>query len=114
MNFSSKVFNTKGYQRDEKDRGYYLRGSLNYQISDTRNFELSSSVYKNKFDYGLLLKEKQLLQDKRQNPYTYKQDFTKFDVMSNYQIALDNLTLNIKPYYQDIKIKKIKDLKIKN
>ncbi|MGP1528123.1 MAG: TonB-dependent receptor [Campylobacter sp.] len=105
LNFSSKVFNTKGYQRDEKDRGYYLRGSLNYQISDTRNFELSSSVYKNKFDYGLLLKEKQLLQDKRQNPFTYKQDFTKFDVMSNYQVTLDNLTLNIKPYYQDIKIK---------
>ena len=113
LNFSSKVFNTKGYQRDEKDRGYYLRGSLNYQISDTRNFELSSSVYKNKFDYGTLPNEKQLLQDKRQNPFTYKQDFTKFDVMSNYQIALDNLTLNIKPYYQDIKIKKIKDKSVK-
>ena len=105
LNFSSKVFNTKGYQRDEKDRGYYLRGSLNYQISDTRNFELSSSVYKNKFDYGKSLNKEQLSQDRRQNPYTYKQDFTKFDVMSNYQIALDNLTLNIKPYYQDIKIK---------
>ena len=114
LNFSSKVFNTKGYQRDEKDRGYYLRGSLNYQISDTRNFELSSSVYKNKFDYGTLPNEKELLQDKRQNPFTYKQDFTKFDVMSNYQIALDNLTLNIKPYYQDIKIKKIKDKNIKS
>ena len=113
LNFSSKVFNTKGYQRDEKDRGYYLRGSLNYQISDTRNFELSSSVYKNKFDYGTLPNEKELLQDKRQNPFTYKQDFTKFDVMSNYQIALDNLTLNIKPYYQDIKIKKIKDKYVK-
>ena len=106
LKFNSKIFSTNGYQHDEKNRGYYLSGALNYQISEMQNLEILPSIYREKTHSAKSLTLKELTQNRRQNPSgeTTKIDLTKFDIITKYQIFLDNLELNLKPYYQLIKL----------
>ncbi|MBO7369731.1 MAG: TonB-dependent receptor [Campylobacter sp.] len=114
LKFGAKVFDTDGYTRDFHEKGYFLNGTMDWQISENQSLFFMPSFYKGKINSpfeGLTLA--QVLQDRRANPYpgfTGDEDMKRVDLTFDYKAKIgDNFTLNVLPYYQRVKIKNNSD-----
>lgn len=111
LKFASKGFTTHGYMDDYKQRGYYLSGALNYQISENSTISFMPSLYKSNSNTIDNLTLAQVMQNRRQNPNspnTDKAHEKKVDLVWEYNTKLgESWTIDIMPYYLKTEIRTV-------
>ncbi|MBC2881990.1 TonB-dependent receptor [Campylobacter sp. Marseille-Q3452] len=102
LKFSAKGFDSKSYRKEEKNKGHYFSGALNYQINDKQNIAITPSYYSQKLkNQSGPLTLRQVEQDRRQSGETQDpQKYTKTDLSIDYSIDFsDSFQTHIMPYY---------------
>ena len=102
LKFSAKGFDSKSYRKEEKNKGHYFSGALNYQINDKQNIAITPSYYSQKLkNQSGPLTLRQVEQDRRQSGETQDpQKYTKTDLSIDYSIDFsDSFQTRIMPYY---------------
>jgi tonB-dependent heme receptor len=102
LKFSAKGFDSKSYRKEEKNKGHYFSGAINYQINDKQNIAITPSYYSQKLkNQSGPLTLRQVEQDRRQSGETQDpQKYTKTDLSIDYSIDFsDSFQTRIMPYY---------------
>ena len=102
LKFSAKGFDSKSYRKEEKNKGHYFSGALNYQINDKQSIAITPSYYSQKLkNQSGPLTLRQVEQDRRQSGETQDpQKYTKTDLSTDYSIDFsDSFQTRIMPYY---------------
>jgi len=102
LKFSAKGFDSKSYRKEEKNKGHYFSGALNYQINDKQSIAITPSYYSQKLkNQSGPLTLRQVEQDRRQSGETQDpQKYTKTDLSIDYSIDFsDSFQTHIMPYY---------------
>ena len=102
MRFSVKGFDSKSYRKEEKYKGYYVSGAINYKISDAQSIAITPSFYSQKLkNQSGPLTLKQVKADRRQSGKTQDpQKYNKADLSIDYSIDFsDSFQTRIMPYY---------------
>lgn len=102
LKFSAKGFDSKSYRKEEKNKGHYFSGAINYQINDKQNIAITPSYYSQKLkNQSGPLTLRQVEQDRRQSGETQDpQKYTKTDLSIDYSIDFsDSFQTHIMPYY---------------
>ena len=102
LKFSAKGFDSKSYRKEERNKGHYFSGALNYQINDKQNIAITPSYYSQKLkNQSGPLTLRQVEQDRRQSGKTQDpQKYTKTDLSIDYSIDFsDSFQTRIMPYY---------------
>ena len=102
LRFSAKGFDSKSYRKEEKNKGHYFSGAINYQINDKQNIAITPSYYSQKLkNQSGPLTLRQVEQDRRQSGKTQDpQKYTKTDLSIDYSIDFsDSFQTHIMPYY---------------
>ncbi|MBP3206794.1 MAG: TonB-dependent receptor, partial [Campylobacter sp.] len=113
LKLGAKAFKSDGYRDDYKQNGHYLSGAINWQIAENQRLIFTPSYYKNSLDTVGTLNMAQVLQNRRQNAtpgITTDVDHKRVEMTLDYQAIIgENWTLDILPYYQEVKIKNFSD-----
>jgi len=102
LKFSAKGFDSKSYRKEEKNKGHYFGGAINYQINDKQSIAITPSYYSQKLkNQSGPLTLRQVEQDRRQSGETQDpQKYTKTDLSIDYSIDFsDSFQTHIMPYY---------------